>query len=164
MKHFDTNDAATSATFDFARPSRTTAIDSDVAEASRFDAPDFNALFESSGEALVMIDASGVIQKANGRGRELLRLKEPVPRHIGLKDVVPGLSSSQIKSLLGQNTSSKKLPGLEANLANGFPIRITLRSVLSGSRHLLLCLEDGTRAQAGRGHRDRSKPSQNASD
>jgi hypothetical protein len=72
MKHFDTKDAATSATFDFAEPARAADIDSDIAVVPRFDEEDFNALFESSGEALVMIDASGVIQNVNGRGRELL--------------------------------------------------------------------------------------------
>jgi two-component system NtrC family sensor kinase len=144
MKHLDTNAAATSATFDFAQPARAADIDSEIALSPHFDEEDFNALFESSGEALVMIDASGVIQKANERGREILRLKERAPRHVGLKDVVPGLSSNQIKSLLRQSTSSKKLPSLEAILANGFTIRITFRSVLSGSRRLLLCLEDST--------------------
>jgi hypothetical protein len=73
MKHLDANDAATSATFDFAQPARAADIDSEIAVVPRFDEEDFNALFESSAEALVMIDASGVIQKANGRGRELLR-------------------------------------------------------------------------------------------
>src|SRR5579859_1600992 len=80
MKHSDTNGAPTSATFDFARPSPA-AHDSEITEAPRFDEADFDALFESSGEALVMIDAEGIVRNANGRGRELLGLKEPVPRH-----------------------------------------------------------------------------------
>jgi signal transduction histidine kinase/CheY-like chemotaxis protein len=143
MKHLDTNDAPTSATFDFARSSPVT-LNAEITEVPRFDDADFHALFESSGEALVMIDAAGIVQNANGRGRELLRLKQPVPRHSGLEDLMPGLNPSQFKKFLKQKNFSKKLPGLDANLTNGFPVRITLRSILPGPRHLLLCLEDGT--------------------
>lgn len=35
----------------------------------------FNAIFDSSAEALVVIDSAGVIQRANSRARELLRLQ-----------------------------------------------------------------------------------------
>ena len=60
---------------------------------------------------------------------------------------MPGFGPSQINKLLGQNTPSKNLPVLDANLANGLPIRITLRSVLPGRKHLLLCLEDAAVVQ-----------------
>jgi signal transduction histidine kinase len=148
MKHFDTNDAPTSATFDFARPSLAAAPNLEIAAVRGFNEADFSALFESSGEALVIIDTSGVIQKAKGRGCELLRLKEPVLRHVtGLGEVVPGLSSSQIQNFLGQKTAAITLEILDAKLTNAFPIRITLRTILPGPRHLVLCLEDGTIVQ-----------------
>src|SRR5271155_1124026 len=37
---------------------------------------DFCAIFDSSAEALIVIDAGGAIQMANPRARDLLRLKE----------------------------------------------------------------------------------------
>ena len=147
MKRVETSDAACSATFDFARLPRPASIDSEIAVATRFDEADFNALFESSREALVVIDAFGVIQKANRRGRELLRLTDTVPKHTGLEDLMPALNASQVRKFFAQETAVKALPGLDTSLANGFPVRITLRSALPSSGNLLLCMEDGTVVQ-----------------
>jgi PAS domain-containing protein len=36
----------------------------------------FNAVFDSSAEALVLVDSAGGIQRANSRARELLRLQD----------------------------------------------------------------------------------------
>jgi signal transduction histidine kinase/CheY-like chemotaxis protein len=143
MKHFERDGASSSASFDFARPSQGDAGKPHLGAIHQFAGADFKALFESSGEALIIIDASGAIQKANGRGRELLRLKDAAQRHAGLEELLPGLDSNLVKNFYGQRASAKSFPSLDATLANGFPIRITLRSVLSGSLHLLLCLEEG---------------------
>jgi len=39
------------------------------------------------------------------------------------------------------------LRSLEASLPGGFPIRVTLRAILPGTQHLLLCLEEGPLVQ-----------------
>jgi PAS domain-containing protein len=46
----------------------------------------FNAVFDTSGEALVVVDQKGLIQQANRRARELLRLKDPSVSRAGLVD------------------------------------------------------------------------------
>ena len=99
MKHFDTKDAATSATFDFAQPARAADIDSEIAVVPRFDEDDLDVCLRPAARALVMIDASGVDQKANGRGRELASIEGTrVPQHIGLEERGAGIAiPSQIK-------------------------------------------------------------------
>lgn len=102
-----------------------------------------HAVFDSSGEALVLIDSAGVIQRANRRARELLRLKDASIRRQGLRDLLPKQSGPQLSLWCSQKTP----PGaqtLETSLASGFTVRITLRAILPGSHHLLLCLEEGS--------------------
>jgi len=99
----------------------------------------FNAVFDTSSEALVLVDAAGVIQRANQRGRELLRLKDASQR-AGLGDFLCG-PPEQIKSFWA-NVIPGRLPALEALLPSGFPIRITLRAIVPGPGHLLLCMEE----------------------
>ncbi len=100
------------------------------------------ALFESSGEALIVIDRIGVIQNANTRGRELLRLKETDQRRIGLEDLLPGANIEALEEFYDQRTPMEVFPTLDTTLGNGHAVRITLRSVLQVSGRLVLCLED----------------------
>ena len=46
----------------------------------------FNAVFDSSGEALIVVDRKGLIQQANVRARELLRLRDSSTSRAGLLD------------------------------------------------------------------------------
>ncbi|MGD1210253.1 MAG: histidine kinase dimerization/phospho-acceptor domain-containing protein [Candidatus Acidiferrales bacterium] len=107
----------------------------------------FNAVFDSSEEALVVIDPAGVIQRANRRARELLRLKESASCHAGLGNFLSGPPAGQLASLWTHRHRAVRPPSLEAALASGFPIRITLRSIRPRSQHLLLCLEEGSIVQ-----------------
>ena len=103
----------------------------------------FGAVFDSSGEALLLLDSSGIIQRANRRARELLRLKE-VDRRAELENLLSGPLAEQMKSFWAQPYPSTEPRSLNASLPSGFPIRITLRSILPGSHHLLLCMEEGS--------------------
>ena len=106
----------------------------------------FNAVFDSSGEALLLIDSAGVIQRANRRARELLRLKEAdAPRH-GLRDLLASSPTERLSLWCSQKTLPEPKP-LESSLVNGAQVRITLRSILPVSHHLLLCLEEKSIAQ-----------------
>ena len=114
--------------------------------ASPLDDAAFSAVFDSSGEALVLLDSTGVIQRANKRARELLRLKE-ADRSAELEKFLLGPLAGQMKSFWAQASPSSAPRSLNASLPSGFPIHITLRSILPGSHHLLLCMEEGSSVQ-----------------
>ena len=106
----------------------------------------FNAVFDSSGEALVIIDPSGMIQRANPRARELLRLKNA--NHVAaLANFLVAPSAEKLASFWADPVSSARAQSLDASLSTGFPVRIVLRSILPGSHNLLLCMEEGSIVQ-----------------
>lgn len=107
----------------------------------------FNAVFDSSAEALLLLDSAGVIHKANRRARELLRLREAAQRGAGLADFVSNPPADRLKSFWAHPKTAARHPGLDASLSSGFPIRITLRAILPDSHLLLLCLEEGSIVQ-----------------
>jgi two-component system, NtrC family, sensor kinase len=142
MRRIDSGRSASSAAFDFAHLPDLADANSPPSLPSSFTEADFMALFESSGEALIVIDRIGVIQKANGRGRELLRLKETDQRHIGLEDLVQGANLQPLEKFYDRRAAVEVFSAFDATLANGNRIRITLRSVLQVSGRLVLCLEE----------------------
>jgi len=103
----------------------------------------FAAVFDSSAEALVIIEANGTIQRANRRAREVLRLKESARRNVLLGDFLSDPAAEQLAALWTPRQRPAKAQSFEASLTTGFPVRITLRWILPGSQHLLLCIEDG---------------------
>jgi signal transduction histidine kinase/CheY-like chemotaxis protein len=107
----------------------------------------FAAVFDSSAEALVVVGAAGALLKANPPACELLRLKPSEMRHAALADFVSGPLDGKFERFSRAGNSSVAAQSIETMLATGFPIRITLRSVLPGSGDLLLCLEEGSIVQ-----------------
>lgn len=107
----------------------------------------FSAVFDSSGEALVIIDPGGAIQRTNRRARELLHLKDAAGYASGLTDFLAGPRAAQLAFLWDHPSASAAARSLDTSLATGFPVRITLRSVLPPSGHLLLCMEEGSLVQ-----------------
>jgi two-component system, NtrC family, sensor kinase len=103
----------------------------------------FAAVFDSSAEALVIIDTRGIIHRSNRRAREVLRLKEPMRRNHGLGDFLADRAGDRLASLWAPRQRPARSQSLEAALTSGFPVRITLRWILPGTQHLLLCIEDG---------------------
>jgi two-component system NtrC family sensor kinase len=106
----------------------------------------FAIAFDSSGEALLLLDSSGGIRRANERARELLRLKE-TDWPTELENFLLSPPAPQMKSFWAKPSALQGLGGLDASLLSGFPIRITLRAILPGSHHLLLCMEEGSPVQ-----------------
>lgn len=102
----------------------------------------FNAVFDSSAEALLVVDSAGVIHRANRRVRELLRWKETAHRAVHLADFVSDPPADRLRSFWAHANPSGRHHSLEASLSSGFPVRVTLRALLPGSL-LLLCLEEG---------------------
>ncbi len=93
-----------------------------------------------------MIDSTGKIQRANLRARELLRLQSYAKDGQLLAGVLPGASTGEIPELWSR--SAGPLPrSIDTRLGGSIPLRVTLRSVLPGSKYLLLCLEEGSVVQ-----------------
>jgi signal transduction histidine kinase/DNA-binding NarL/FixJ family response regulator len=105
----------------------------------------FSAVFDSSAEALVLIDPAGTIQQANSRARQLLRLQAGKHR-MGLGDVFSGAHSSELSEFWTR--PAEPLPrSIDAHLGSGASLRVTLRAVIPGTGHLLLCIEEGSVVQ-----------------
>lgn len=104
---------------------------------------EFSAVFDSSMEALVVVNLAGALQMANPRARELLRVKATDIRQTTLGEFVSGALGENLKSFALFKDVQQTAQSIETNLVSGFPIRITLRSILPMSQDLLLCLEEG---------------------
>src|ERR1700734_3667549 len=107
----------------------------------------FNAVFDSSGGALLVVYRKGLSQRANRRARELLRLNDSFVSRTGLLDFFVTPSTADFSEFTAQAGTSNALASRDAMLATGFPIRITLRAALPGSQSVLLCLEDRSLVQ-----------------
>jgi len=107
----------------------------------------FDAIFDSSAEALVVVDRDGALQRANPHARELLRWNAAKQARPAFADLVAGTSSHRLRELISADAPIREPHGFDASLPTGFPVRVTLRAVLPGSRHLLLCIEDGSLIQ-----------------
>jgi signal transduction histidine kinase/CheY-like chemotaxis protein len=104
----------------------------------------FSAVFETSAEALVVVDSVGTLQRANTRACDLLRLNPSLVRQSSLANFVKGPVGNQLTELAAKAVAETKPQSVNATLPAGFPIHITLRSILPGTHHLLLSLEDGS--------------------
>jgi len=110
----------------------------------------FRAVFDTSAEALLVVNSAGVIQKANSRARGILKMREANLTRTSLDDLVATLSPERITSMRLDDASFSP-PSVDALLAGGAPIRVTLRAVLPGSGDMLFCLDgapDRDRAEA----------------
>lgn len=101
----------------------------------------FSAVFESSGEALVLTDSSGVIHQANRRAQYLLGVPESAVHGVNLGTLLAKESGSEVLSLYASAKASK-LARIGVMLATGRPLGISARAILPGSSALLLCLEE----------------------
>lgn len=106
----------------------------------------FSAVFESSGEALVLSDSSGTIHRANPRARQVLGLGEGSARGATLGMVLAERSGERAL-LLCDRRNAEKRSTIDASLASGQAVRITLRAALAHSRDLLLCVEPAPAVQ-----------------
>ena len=114
------------------------------------------AVFESSGEALLVLDAAGIIHHANPRARELLRINPARMLGEPLSDYLAPQSTDDLAA--GCRLASDALPAgslerksFDGFLSNGFPVRITFRASWPGSNCLLVCVEDGSVVQRADG-------------
>jgi signal transduction histidine kinase/ActR/RegA family two-component response regulator len=109
----------------------------------------FGAVFESSGEALVVVDARGAVHRANAPARDLLRLGDASPARANLASLLSAHSAAGFIAFCARNSPpsphcSRGAEPFDATLSSGFPVRIAFRARMPGSQGLLLCLEDGS--------------------
>lgn len=100
----------------------------------------FRAVFDSSAEALLVVDQAGSVQKANPRAREVLRIREATgPRR--LFDTFLAPSHENVLRSAARELSAEGSSIAIALAAGSLPIRVTLRAILPGSGDLLLCVD-----------------------
>ena len=107
----------------------------------------YQALFESAREALLIVDSEGVVQKASRRARELLRLRSETAPQLPLSGLFSEAARDTIVTWCEQAREGLAPSPVEAALETGFPMRLSLRSVLDPGRSLLVCLEESSVAQ-----------------
>jgi PAS domain S-box-containing protein len=100
----------------------------------------FRAVFESSAEALLVVDSAGIIQKANQRARDILHMRERNLAHSSLNEFIANMSPTHLSRM--ETEPNAPTPHSQvALLVTGSAIHVSLRAVLPGSGDMLLCLE-----------------------
>ena len=109
------------------------------------------AVFDTSAEALLVVNCKGIIQRCNSRAGELLRNKESDLRQKDLGNLLSQPTGEEFSRLCALQYASKALSHVDGALANGLPVRISFRACLDGAQNLLLCLEEGSLVQRAEG-------------
>jgi PAS domain-containing protein len=104
----------------------------------------FAAVFDTSAEALLVVSAKGVIQRANPRASELLRCKESELLQTELGPFLSQPAPKEFSRLCSAHAGAKTLSHVDGALASGFPVRISFRAKLGVAENLVLCLEEGS--------------------
>ena len=107
----------------------------------------FRAVFDSSDEALVLLDAEGVIKRANRRACELLRSKNGEILDTSLATRLASPPFEDFQKLCVSAFSAPVQPDVDGALFTGFPVRFNFRATMKDPKLLLLCLEEGTLVQ-----------------
>ncbi len=109
------------------------------------------AVFDSSDEALTLVDGDGVIQRANRRACELMAAKSDDVVGSRLASYFAQPAGSEFENLYELSRSSQALARMDGELKTGFPVRINFRARLGADQLLLLCLEEGSLVQRADG-------------
>jgi signal transduction histidine kinase/CheY-like chemotaxis protein len=134
------------------RPSRASVADESQAQMRMlFGDADFAAVFDSSAEALVVVNAKGIIQRANPRAGEMLRCKESELARQDLGEFLSLPPREEFARLCAAQAGSVMLSAVGGVLASGFPVRLSFRAALGGAHNLLLCLEEASVVQRAEG-------------
>ena len=104
----------------------------------------FAAVFDTSAEALLVVNTKGIIQRANRRAGELLRFNEAQLLQAELGKFLSQPAPEELSRLCGLQADSKAISNVDGMLASGFPVRVSFRATLGGAQNLLLCLEEGS--------------------
>jgi signal transduction histidine kinase/CheY-like chemotaxis protein len=107
----------------------------------------FRAVFDSSDEALVLLDAEGIVTRSNRRARELLRCQdsEVLGTPLGSRLTHPPLEEFQRLCRAAFLTSDQE--DVDGELSTGFQVRFSFRARMPEPQLLLVCMEEGTLVQ-----------------
>jgi signal transduction histidine kinase/CheY-like chemotaxis protein len=114
-----------------------------------FDGAAFGAVFESSREALLVVDLLGGVRRANQRSVKMLRPRNGSRTCGSLSEFLSSPSVSELATwcsdarMSGDPSTPHGFQSFDGTLLNGFPVRITVRAVMPGTDDLLVCLEEG---------------------
>ena len=111
----------------------------------------FAAVFDTSAEALLVVNAKGIIQRANPRASEMLHRHERELLQGELGKFLTRPSSEEFSRLCALQAGSNALSTVEGLLVSGFPVRISFRASLDGAQNLVLCLEESSVVQRAEG-------------
>jgi signal transduction histidine kinase/CheY-like chemotaxis protein len=109
------------------------------------------AVFDSSDEALALVDGDGVIQRANRRACELMAAKSDEVVGSRLVSYFAQPAGSEFENLYDLARSSQTAARIDGELKTGFPVRVNFRAQLGAGQLLLLCLEEGSLVQRADG-------------
>jgi len=107
----------------------------------------FSAVFDTSGEALLTVDAQGEIRRANRKARELLRIEDLSRSKPKLAEYFAGDFPNELPSAFAEAIASRsgRPPAgqeFDSTLRSGMPVRMSFRALLPGEQELLVCLEE----------------------
>jgi PAS domain S-box-containing protein len=97
-------------------------------------------LFESAGEALIIVDKQGRVEQANRRARDVLRLSAQRAPQPLLEDLFVDSGRDGITRWLEAARSAPASGPAEGMLETGFVLLLQRRAILGG--RVLICLED----------------------
>ncbi len=106
----------------------------------------FHAVFDTSSEALLVVNRLGAMQQANPRACDLLRCKRGLAATTLAEHVARPLTQEFMDwcaALSDEHADSS----VDAILSSGLPVRMSIRAALPGSNDLLICLEEGSLVQ-----------------
>ncbi len=112
----------------------------------------FAAVFDSSGEALVIVSPIGLIQQANPRARDLLHLKDASASRTKLGEFFESSKSDRGATVWIQLFVAAHVRTLDAVLPTGLPVRFILRTIMPVTGDLLLCVEETPMGQRADSH------------
>jgi signal transduction histidine kinase/CheY-like chemotaxis protein len=116
----------------------------------------FGTVFESSGEAILILDVNGAIHRCNPRASDLLRAGGSRAVGKNLAGFLAGQAAGDLAAYFqeargAQAANLAERKNFDTFLSTGFPIRIVFRAVMPSSGDLLVCIEDGSIVQRAEG-------------
>lgn len=118
-----------------------------VAEGQALGDAGFSAVFDSSDEALLLVDAAGIVRRANRRARQLLPAQREELGDARLANYFSRPSAEEFEAWCQRARSSQILVSEDGELSTGLPIRFSFRANFTAANLLLLCLEEGSLVQ-----------------
>jgi signal transduction histidine kinase/FixJ family two-component response regulator len=102
----------------------------------------FRAVFDTSAEALAIVDSQGILRAANRAAHELLRWEEPTQLRECAGSPLSPPAAAEFVAWCKRAMTSAAPASFDTVLPTGLPVSIAFRAALTNSRQLLLCLEE----------------------